>query len=192
MKELFSIAAILIGVIGLMPYLWGIYKQTTKPHMFSWIIWAVVSGVAGYIQLTEDAGAGSWFLLANTGLAIGIAIASYWLGTKDIKSSDWIVLFVALSSIPLCVATKNPLWSVIIVVGIDTIGYIPTVRKSWTKPYEESALSWTLTIPVYILTILALESYSTTTYLYPLTFTIVNTMFVSYLFLRRRSVTTGT
>lgn len=188
MKELFSIAAILIGVIGLMPYLWGIHKQTTKPHMFSWIIWAVVSGVAGYIQLIEDAGAGSWFLLANTGLAVGIAIASYWLGTKDIKSSDWVVLFFALSSIPLCVVTKNPLWSVIIVVGIDTLGYIPTVRKSWAKPYEESALSWTLTIPVYILTILALESYSTTTYLYPVTFTIVNTMFVSYLFLRRRAI----
>jgi len=53
LKETFSIAAILMGFVGLIPYVYGIYKRTAKPHMFSWLIWGVVSGIAGYIKHSE-------------------------------------------------------------------------------------------------------------------------------------------
>lgn len=188
-KELFSVGAIILGFIGLVPYFWGIYKGTAKPHMFSWMIWCVVSGIAGYIQLTENAGAGSWFLIVNAGFCACIATAAYWRGTKDIRRSDWVVLFVALSSIPLWVITSNPLWSVLLVVGIDAIGYLPTIRKSWHRPYEEPAFPWGLSVIVFSLSFLALESYSVTTYIYPVTFIIINIFFVTYLLVRRKIVT---
>ena len=188
MKEFFGVAAIVFGFIGMAPYIWGIYKGTAKPHMFSWIIWGVVTGIVGYIQLVENAGAGSWFLLVNAVVSSGIGISAYWLGTKDIKRVDWIVLFVALSSIPLWMITNNPLWSVILVVGIDAIGYLPTIRKSWHKPYEEPVIPWAVSIISFTLAFLALEAYSVTTYLYPVTFTIINIFFVAYLLMRRKAI----
>lgn len=188
MKELFGIASVIVSFVAVAPYIWGIYKRTNKPHMFSWIIWGFVSAVVGYIQVIEDGGAGSWLLIFNTVFSIGIAISAYWLGTKDIKRIDWIVLFAALFSIPLWVFTKNPLWSVILVVSIDAMGYIPTIRKSWLKPYDEAALMWAMSIVVFTLSFLALENYTLTTYLYPITFAIINFFFVAYLLVRRRNV----
>ncbi len=188
MNEIFALTAIILSFVGVTPYLWGIYKGTNKPHMFSWIIWSVVCAIAGYIQLAEEAGAGSWLLLANSVLCVSIAISAYWRGTKDIKRIDWVVLFAALAAIPLWIITNNPLWSVILVVGIDAIGYVPTIRKSWHKPYEEGAIMWALSVIVFTLSFFALEAYTVTTYLYPVTFIIINFFFVAYLLLRRRAV----
>lgn len=171
-----------------MPYIWGLYKRTAKPHMFSWIIWTVVTGITGAIQLLENAGAGSWFALLNCFLSGSIAVSAFWLGTRDIKRIDWVVLITALSSIPLWVITKNPLWSVILIVSIDAVGYIPTIRKSWHKPYGEPAIPWALSVIVFSLSFMAIESYTVTTYLYPVTFIIVNIFFVGYLLVRRRQV----
>ena len=188
LKEIFGIASVVFVFVGLAPYMWGMYRRTAKPHMFSWLIWGVLSGIVGYIQFVENAGIGSAMLLAAAAASMGIAITSYWLGTKDIRRSDWVVLFVALSSIPLWILTKNPLWSVLLVVGIDAIGYIPTIRKSWHKPYEEPVFTWAISIVTFSLSILALESYSLTTYLYPAVFIAVNLFLVVYLLLRRQTV----
>lgn len=111
------------------------------------------------------------------------------MGTKDIRRVDWLVLFTALLSIPLWVVTKNPLLSVILVVSIDAMGYIPTIRKSWRRPYEEAVLMWAMSIVVFTLSFFALETYTLTTYLYPVTFATINIFFVAYLLLRRRIVT---
>lgn len=178
----------MVAFIGMIPYFWGLYKRTAKPHMFSWIIWGVVTAIAGAIQFFEDGGAGSWFLLFCAVMNTGIGVSAYWLGTKDIKRVDWIVLFVALASIPLWLITDNPFWSLIIVIAIDGIGYIPTIRKSWHKPYEEPAIPWAVSMPSFSLAFLALEAYTVTTYLYPVTCFIINFFFVAYLLIRRRQI----
>lgn len=128
-------------------------------------------------------------MIANSKFCIGIAISAYWLGTKDIKRIDWVVLLTALLSIPLWIVTKSPLLSVILVVLIDAMGYVPTIRKSWRKPYEEAALMWAISIVVFTLSFFALENYTLTTYLYPVTFATINIFFVAYLLVRRRSLT---
>lgn len=188
MKELFGILSIVVGFAGMIPYFWGVYKGTAKPHMFSWIIWALVTGIVGVIQLVEDGGPGSWFLLFSAVICSTLGIIAYWRGTKDIRRVDWIVLITALSAIPLWVITNNPLWSVILVVGIDTIGYIPTIRKSWHKPYQEPAIPWAVSTVSFSLAFLALEAYTVTTYLYPVTFIFINALFVGYLLIRRKSL----
>ena len=68
------------------------------------------------------------------------------------------------------------------------MAYIPTVRKSWNKPFEESALSWSLSTITISLSILALETYSPATYLYPATFIVVNIALVIFLLTRRKSI----
>ena len=114
-------------------------------------------------------------------------IISYFKGEKDIKRGDCITLAVALSSIPLWVLTKMPFWSVLIVCFIDTIGYLPTVRKSWLKPQEELAVSYLFSCLGAAFSLLAIEQYTPSTWLYPLVLTLTNGTMWLFLHARRRS-----
>lgn len=187
-KEIISLISIGLGVITALPYWIGIYKRETKPHMFSWVIWATVCGIAAAVQLAEGGGAGSWYFMFNATGCIVIAIVSYWLGTKDVTRSDAIVFAIAMSAIPVWVLTDNPLWSLFILIGIDGIAYIPTIRKSWNNPYEEKAFTWGMSAVVFATSIAALESYTLTTWLYPFIFIVINLALTTLLVLRRRVV----
>ena len=39
-------AATVIGVVGYVPYFRDIFRGTTKPHPFSWFLWALLAGIA--------------------------------------------------------------------------------------------------------------------------------------------------
>lgn len=186
-KELFSIISILAAFIAAAPYIRGMARRETKPHMFSWLIWGLSSVICGIVQFAEGAGIGSWPLITNGVYCLGVSFAAIWLGTRDIKKIDYAVLIVTLSTIPLWAITKNPLWSVIIVTAIDSVAYIPTIRKSWTRPEEESLSSWLLSSIFFGISILALEKIAVTTYLYPATFAVINMGFVLFLLARRKA-----
>ncbi len=187
-KEVFAVASIVFGFIAAWPYVRSIIRRETKPHLFSWLIWGIVCGIGASVQYAEKGGAGSWYFAVNAVYCLSIAIASIWIGTKDIKRSDWAVLAIALSAIPIWFLTKNPIYSLIIVIAIDGFAYYPTIRKSWSKPYEESALSWGLSVVTFSLSVAALEAYKVTTYLYPAVFIAVNACFVALLLLRRKAL----
>ncbi len=59
-SEILGALAVTIGMIGYAPYLWSIFKGRTKPHLFSWFIWGVLTAIAFAIQISEGAGAGAW------------------------------------------------------------------------------------------------------------------------------------
>lgn len=185
-KEYLAIASIICNFLTAWPYVRSIVAGKTKPHMFSWLIWGIVGATAAAVQFAEKGGAGSWLFAVNSCYCLGLAVASYWIGTRDIKRTDWVALTVALSALPVWLITQNPLWSVFIIIGIDGIGYIPTIRKSWKRPDQESALSWFLSVICFSLSIMALESYTVTTYLYPATFVVVNLGLTALLLMRRK------
>jgi hypothetical protein len=191
-KEIFSVLSIIAAIMAAAPYIAGIIRKETKPHMFSWLIWGLSSIICGMVQLAEGAGPGSWPLIVNGVYCLGVSFASLWIGTRDIKKIDYVVLGITLSTLPLWAITKNPLWSVLIVVTIDGLGYIPTIRKSWSRPQEESALSWALSCVFFIVSLLALEKIKITTCLYPAIFTVINTGFVLFLLARRKTLRTVT
>jgi uncharacterized membrane protein SpoIIM required for sporulation len=86
--------------------------------------------------------------------------------TWHITRGDWIAFLTTALAIPLWVATSDPLWSVLLVTGIDAIAYYPTFRKSYSKPDEELAFKYVLTVVRYLLSLMALEHYSVVTSVY--------------------------
>ena len=114
---------------------------------------------------------------------------AYFRGEKNITTSDWVSFIGALAAIPLWYVTKEPLWSVILVVVIDAVGFYPTFRKSYFKPHEELAFMYGLDIGKFVLSILAMETYSATAVLYPLTASTLNIIFISMLLYRRAVLT---
>lgn len=180
-----SVAMMVLSRAG---YFAGIFRGGTRPHVFSWLIWGTISAIGFAAQAAEGAGPGSWARGFGSATCFLLVLVGLFKGEKDIKPADWVTLAVALSAIPLWAATHTPLWSVLIVCCIDTIGYLPTVRKSWLKPREEMAASYLFGSLAAGFSLLAIRHYTPSTWLYPLVLTVSNGAMWLFLRARRRAL----
>lgn len=184
-KEIFAAIAIALMLFSRGTYFVSILKGRTKPHAFSWLIWGVISSIGFAAQIAEHAGAASWVRGVGCITCFVVVGLCWFRGERNITRSDWITLVIALAAIPLWVATKTPVWSVILVCLIDTSGYLPTVRKVYNKPKEETPYSYLLSCAGAFLSVLAIENYTPSTWLYPVVLTVSNLMMAGFIFIRR-------
>jgi hypothetical protein len=187
-NTLFGALSILMMVLSRAGYFAASLRGRTRPHSFSWFIWGAISGIGFAAQVAEGAGPGSWARGFGCVTCFGLAAIGALKGEKEIKLSDWVTLAVALSAIPLWAVTKTPFWSVIIVCCIDTIGYLPTVRKSWKRPHEEMALSYLVSSLGAAFSMLAIAQYTPSTWLYPLVLVFSNGAMWAFLNMRRAAL----
>jgi hypothetical protein len=185
-KNILGTAAVIISFGSYVPYLRSILRNQTRPHAFSWLVWALLAGIAFAAQLFENGGIGSWVTGSSSLLCFVIFFLSLSKGEKHFDSFDWTALIAALLAIPLWKFTKNPTFSVILISVIDAVGFLPTYRKGYFKPNEERAGLYFLSTIKYILGILALRSFTLATWLFPASLILTNCLFVLMLLVRRR------
>ena len=169
-KALLSAVAIALTLVAFIPYIRSIRLGTTRPHVFSWVIWGSTTFVVFVAQLADGGGAGAWPIGVSGILTIGIALlACRKRADISVTGTDRVFLVSALSSLPLWYLTADPLWAVVILTTVDVLGFGPTFRKAWNKPHSESLLFFTLFTARNLIVIMALENYSVTTVLFPAT-----------------------
>ncbi|MCK4864657.1 MAG: hypothetical protein KAT06_04455 [Gammaproteobacteria bacterium] len=188
-KEIFSAIAIAITFIAFIPYILSIHQGKTKPHAFSWIIWASVTFIVFLATLTDKGGAGAWPIGVSGLITLYVAFLAYTKKSDRIISNiDWLFFIVAMTSLPLWYFTSNPLWSVIILTTVDLLGFVPTFRKSYNHPYEEQLTFFNLMASRNLIVIVALENYSLTTLLFPAATAIACILFVLMVIIRRTKI----
>lgn len=167
-KELLSAVAIALTFVAFYPYLHGILRGTTRPHVFSWIIWASTTFVVFLAQLEAGGGVGAWPIGVSGAVTALIAALAY-LKRADVTrtTADWIFFLAALASLPLWYATSDPTWAVVLLTLVDLLGFGPTLRKSYAAPHSESLLFYGLFAARNLIVVVALESYSVATVLFP-------------------------
>jgi hypothetical protein len=163
-----TIIAIVLTFVGYVPYLRSIAAGTTRPHVFSWIIWGMTTFIVFFAQLEGGGGLGAWPIGVSGTIAISVAVLT-WIrrGDSTITRADWVFFSMALASLPLWYLTRSPLWSVVILTTTDVLGFGPTLRKAFHHPYDESMTFWGLFIVRNAVAIGALEHFSLTTVLFP-------------------------
>jgi len=181
-----GVMATLIGIIQYSIYIIDILKGKTHPHAFSWFTWGLPCGIVYAAQYLSGGGAGAWTTAMTAFACTFIFILSLFYGERNITKLDWTSLFIALFSILLWIIVKDPLGSVILITIIDVAGFVPTIRKSILKPYEETLGTYIIGGLKWILSLLAMSTISLTVWLYPIAMVVANWMFV-VLLLRRRS-----
>ena len=189
LKLIFSGLAIVITFMAFIPYIRGILKGRIKPHLFSWLIWGMTTLIVFFAQLDADGGTGAWPIGVSGVITIYIAFLSYVKrGDISITRLDRLFFSAALLSIPCWYFTSNPLWAVILLTTIDLLGFGPTIRKAYDHPYEESLLFIFMFFLRNTFALLALESYSLTTVLFPLSICMVCLFLCTLISYRRRMV----
>ena len=188
-KLFFALLAPIVSIIAFVPYFSGIFAGTTRPHLYTWLIWTLSTGI-GTAGLWY--GGGGWAAVSGTvgaTLTFFCFLFCFKYGTKDITVSDTIVLVLSLCAVGLWLFLHQPLLAVILASLIDLSGYISTYRKSWVDPWSESLTSWLIWIGYGFCIILALQNYNWLTLPFILSTTVVaNLVLIALLLLRRRVV----
>ena len=187
-KTVFAIIAVVIGFVSYIPYFKDIFAGRTKPHMFTWFIWAVLEGTAFFAQLSKGAGAGAWVTGTTSVLCLSVFVTSLSRGEKNITFGDKLSLAGAMLGIILWYFSRDALTAVILISITDFLGFIPTFRKSFFKPYEETAKLYVMSTIKLTFALFALKSFNVTTALYPSSLILVNAAFVIMTVIRRKSI----
>lgn len=187
-KTILGYLTLLIAIISYSFYFKDIFLGKTKPHAFSWFVWSVLSGVAFLAQLVDNAGPGSWITGFTAVVCFIISVIASFKGSEKFKLIDWFSLLTALLALILWKFSSGPNLAVALVSMAYTLGFIPTFRKAYFKPKEETATTFGLNSFKFFLAIFALNSFSVSTALYPTALVLTNFSFVIMLLVRRRQL----
>lgn len=187
-KVIIGIIAAIISVVAYIPYFKNIFKHTTKPHLFTWLVWSFIVGIAFVAQIRDGAGFGALVTGVTAIICILITFFSLFYGEKDIKIIDWVCLILSFVGLLSWKSTNNPLLAVFMVTIADILAFAPTLRKGYYKPYEDTASTWALNSIKFLISLIALQNYNLTTILYPATLVISNGSLFFILLLRRKVV----
>ena len=175
-----------VGLISYFPYYKDIFSGKTKPHAFTWFIFALLSFVGFFAQLSQHGGLGAWVTGLSGIMCLGVFILALFRGTREIESVDTLFFVLALASLVPWWFTKDPTVSVILISIIDALGFVPTIRHGYYHPYEETLSTFILSAIKFGFGILALQVYAISTWFYPVSIIVTAGGFSILLIVRRR------
>jgi hypothetical protein len=188
MKELFSLGATALVVISYIPYVLDVLKEKTHPHVYSWFVSGLLTFIVFGLQISKGAGWGAVPTFVGAVAGLLIFILSFIKKRSPITKSDTFFFLLALCAAGLWLVAHQPLLSVILISVADILAFIPTYRKSWRKPNQETALFYFVSSLRFTLSVIALQNYSVVTVLYPASTGIADVSTGLYLLFRRRVV----
>ncbi len=173
-KFLFALSASVFSILCFPPYIRDIFKGTTKPHKYSWLIWTILQSTGAIIIFNESPGWGAMSLAIGAIFCGYIFFLSLSRGTKNITKFDTICLIGALLALGVWVFLKNPIISIVLVSLIDFIGFLPTLIKAYKDPESETKTTYLLSVFSVGLSLIALVEYNFSTVIYLLSLFITN------------------
>lgn len=95
-------------------------------------------------------------------------VSFFWTGYyTEIRIVDFICLILSVLTIFIWIMTRNLVFSAVLLVFIDVVSCIPTLRKTWINPQTEDKIAWIISFLSIIFAFLAIENYSVLTALSP-------------------------
>lgn len=179
-----SLAA-LISLGTVIYYVHTINSGKIKPHMFTWLIWGIVTAVVAATQITSKGGPGAMLAVIVTVNCFIVAGMAYFKGDRVFPLLDKVCLVGCIIAIALWPTLDNPLLSLAIVTIIDTIGFYPTLRKSYRNPQEENLIVFFFYGLSYLISVFAMTKLSWLTGLYPIAIGLTAWGMVVFLAVRR-------
>lgn len=181
MAIIIALTAIALAVASYGFYIRDILAGRTKPHVFTWGIWAVLAGFIFAQQYAHGAGPGSWPTAFVSIAGVVICTLAWRRGVHKITGLDWLSLFAAVVVGYIWLTSPDPELSVILASIVFLIGFVPTIRKTLAGKPQETTLTYALNSLKFFLALLALQTFTITTALYPLVLCVANAVFVVFL-----------
>lgn len=173
-KVIIGAVTVLLSITGHIPYIRDILRGKTKPHIYTWFIWTVLTSLTFVAQFREGAAAGAWTTVTTALMSLAICGMSFKKGTHDITWTDGMCLAGAVIALAAWLITRQGLIAVVLATAVDVLAFIPTVRKSLNRPEQETFTTYLLAVFRNGLALFAMSSYNVVTLLYPISLFVMN------------------
>lgn len=162
LPEYFAIIGAIVASIGGLIYLYATIRGTVRPNRVSWLLWGIFPMLAFVAQRAQGAHWLSWVSFIAGALALLTVAASFFNKNAYWKTEliDYICMLFALCGIVLWAVTKNPNAAILFSILADFSAGFPTLRKALMHPDTENWSAYGLSAIGYILSILAIQTWT--------------------------------
>ncbi len=177
-------AAGVISTAAYIPYIISILKGKTKPNRASWWIWAVLGIIICASYWSVGARNTFWYTLP-VGM-ITTALLSLKYGIGGWTPFDRVCLAGAAAGLLLWWVSGIPFTALAVSMGIDMIGYFPTMRKIWHMSGSEDRLTWMMFLVAAALNVAAIDRWTLDIAIYPVYILVFNSIVLGLIVFRKR------
>jgi hypothetical protein len=174
MKTCLGLLPLILGVPSYVLYLRSVYHRKTVPHMYSWLIWAVLAGIGYAAQISTHAGPGAW----NTGFTAIVCFAVFLMsikyGERQLGRLDRALLGLAVIAILARLLIGNYVATVLLTTIAALVGFVLTIKKAYYRPQQENPATFSINALRSLISLFALSSISFTTFFYPFCMMLAN------------------
>lgn len=167
---IFTIAASVTFIIGIVPYINDIHHKRVQPHILSWIGWTFVTTLGFFAMLSDVFNWGAFVVLANAISCVIVVIYSLLKKTAVFKTSHYDIIFflLGITGLILWQIFDNPDLAIIFAIFADMTFGIPTIIKTYKKPDSETIFPWSMATLSGLFALLAISYISFTEVAYPI------------------------
>lgn len=186
-KAVLGFLALILNLIGYVPYIREILSKVVKPQRTTWGIWTILTTVAAVNQVQNGGGFSSLFFISTAALVATTFLLSLKRGQGGASKVDIVCLVLAIALFAYWAIVRDTELSTYIAVGIDTIALVPTLIKTYRQPETEIYTQWVLAGIGGLLSLLAAPRMEWVLIIYPLYVFVANGAVVTVKYLRERS-----
>lgn len=179
----------LAGVISLLayiPYIISIVRKRTIPSRTTWWILSFIGCVTLFTYKESGAFNTIFFLVGDVIGSLLIALLSILYGRDGFKLFDLCCFFGAMMSIFLFFLFRdNSAIAFFSSLAVEVIAMIPTIKKTYLRPFEEDVSGWLFTFIAAVINLYAIETWTLIVAIYPFYEFLINGAIVFILATRR-------
>ena len=181
-KEIFSVLAGVLCVIGYIPYINSVVRKKTTPARATWLIWAFLDIIILAGMYAKGAINGQ-ILAAFVG-ASTVSVLSLKYGVPGWTKIDKISIGGSIVGVVLWWVFANPIFGIVISLAVVFIGSIPTFVSAWDNPNRENKTAWIIFFISCLCAIVAIPKWTLEDAAQPFTFLIIEIIILYIIFSR--------
>jgi hypothetical protein len=186
-----------LSALSYVPYVRSIFNHGAKPERASWLIWSIGATLAVFSQHAEGASASLWFTILDVAGSYLVFVLSLWYGLGGFLRRDVITLLLLGIGLVIWRITHNPIFALLMTMGIDASGAWLTIVKTLEHPESESYPAWLLLWTGSLLATVSVGKFNPAVLLFPVYMFFSTGAIVASIFVGRRkhglpaSITSG-
>lgn len=175
-----------LALVAYIPLVLSILQGKASPNRATWWIWVLVGTLLGESYYASGARHTIWVPVSYViGPAI-VALLSIKRGEGGWQRVDrWCLYSTGISVIVRLAFFRAPLVALLTNLGIDFLGAVPTIGKSYHEPEKEDCLYWLITLGGNVVNMFAIEAPLFEIAVYPV-YQLVTDLLIVGLLLRAR------
>ena len=139
-----GMAAGILNLAAFVPFIVTIFSDGKRPNRATWIIWAVLNWILLF-QYSQTGANETWWV--TLGLVVGstpLALLTLRWGEGGWTRFDLCCIAGAAVSLVVWLYFGSPQTGLLMALAVDGFGVAATIRHAYRKPWEESAIAWSL------------------------------------------------